>query len=121
MTFAWLRLSYYPCPKVKEHAGWVQKGSSALGGVFASPPAPVLRREGFAEERRLGRKVPPHAQKHRPAFVLPAMLLAGANVEQELVAQVCRYLWKKTFSLGGMKAPGFEWMLGLSRVLAPLH
>lgn len=122
---AWLRLSYYPCPKVKERAGWVQKGSSASGGVFASLPVPVQRREGFAKGGRLGRKVPPHAQKRRPAFFLftpcdAARRLAETNAEQELVAQLCWCLWEKTFSLDGIKAPDFERMLGLRRVLTPL-
>lgn len=47
-------------PRGNGASGWVQKGSSASGGAFASLPAPVQRREGFAEEE--GASSRPEAQ-----------------------------------------------------------
>lgn len=89
-------------PKGTGARGLGTKGLISVAEVFASPPVPAQRRAAFAEEQRLGRKVPPHPQKHRPFFFCSlSFCLQGA--EQELVAQVCWCLWEKEFSLSGTR------------------
>lgn len=85
-------------------AGWVQKGSSAsqkclLLRLCLLRDVQLLQRSRGSGGRCL--RMP--RSSDLLFFLLPVMLLAGTNTEQELVAQVCWCIWEKKFSLSGTR------------------